>query len=110
MIPLIDIDPFLRGSAADKARTARALDDACREMGWLVIAGHGVPGALIEEMHAVSRAYFALPHWEKMKHKVPVDRYRGYTPPGDGKPRLQPRRGASDGSEGSLQHRAGGCG
>ena len=82
MIPLIDIDPFLHGSAADKARTAAALDDACREMGWLVIAGHGVPGALVDEMHAVSRAYFALPHWEKMKHKVPADRYRGYTPPG----------------------------
>ena len=82
MIPLIDIAPFLHGSAADKARTARELDDACREFGWLVIAGHGVPGALIGEMHAVSRAYFALPYWEKMKHKMPADRYRGYTPPG----------------------------
>ena len=82
MIPLIDIAPFLHGSAADKARTARALDDACREFGWLVIAGHGVPAALIEEMHAVSRAFFALPHWEKMKHRMPADRYRGFTPPG----------------------------
>lgn len=47
-----------------------------------MIEGHGVPSALIEEMHAVSRAYFALPHWEKIKHKMPADRYRGYTPPG----------------------------
>ena len=82
MIPLIDIEPFLLGSAADKVRTAEALDDACREFGWLVVAGHGVPNALIEEMHAVSRAFFARPHWEKMKHKMPADRYRGYTPPG----------------------------
>lgn len=82
MIPLIDVAPFLHGSASDKARTARTLDEACREVGWLVVAGHGVPSALIAEMHAVSRAYFALPHWEKMKHKMPADRYRGYTPPG----------------------------
>ena len=82
MIPLIDIAPFLHGSASDKARTARTLDEACREVGWLVVAGHGVPGDLVAEMHAVSRTYFALPHWEKMKHKMPADRYRGYTPPG----------------------------
>ena len=82
MIPLIDIEPFLKGSAADKARTAKVLDDACREFGWLVITGHGVADALIAEMHAVSRAYFALPYWEKMKHRMPADRYRGYTPPG----------------------------
>ena len=43
MIPLIDIEPFLHGSQADKARTADALDEACREFGWLVVAGHGVP-------------------------------------------------------------------
>ena len=47
-----------------------------------MIAGHGVPSTLIKQMHAVSRAYFALPYWEKMKHKMPADRYRGYTPPG----------------------------
>ncbi len=82
MVPLIDIEPFLRGGAADKKRTAAALDDACRAFGWLVIAGHGVPDALVREMHAVSRAYFSLPHWEKMKHRMPADRYRGFTPPG----------------------------
>ncbi|MDE0050219.1 MAG: isopenicillin N synthase family oxygenase, partial [Rhodospirillales bacterium] len=82
MVPLIDIEPFLQGGDADKKRTAAALDDACREFGWLVIAGHGVPDALIKEMHGVSRGFFALPHWEKMKHKMPADRYRGYTPPG----------------------------
>ena len=82
MIPLIDIEPFLNGSASDKARTAAALDDACRKFGWLVVAGHGVPRTLIDEMHAVSRGFFARPYWEKMKHKMPADRYRGYTPPG----------------------------
>ena len=62
MIPLIDIEPCLHGSQADKERTAKALDDACREFGWLVVAGHGVPKSLIDEMHAISRGFFARPH------------------------------------------------
>ena len=82
MIPLIDIGPFLHGSADDKKRTAKALDEACRNVGWLVISGHDVPKTLIDDMHAISRDYFALPFWEKMKHKMPADRYRGFTPPG----------------------------
>ena len=81
-VPLIDIEPFLRGGAADKAAVAEKLDDACREIGFLVIEGHGVSPQLIADMHDMSGEYFALPHWEKMAHKMPPDRYRGYTPPG----------------------------
>ena len=81
-VPLIDIEPILRGGAADKAAVAEKLDDACREIGFLVIEGHGVSPQLIADMHDMSGEYFALPHWEKMAHKMPPDRYRGYTPPG----------------------------
>lgn len=42
--------------------------------------GPCVPDKLIADMHAMSDAYFALPHWEKMRHKLPVDRMRGYSP------------------------------
>ena len=35
---------------------------------------------MIEAMHATSADYFALPYWEKMRLKMPPDRYRGYTP------------------------------
>ena len=81
-VPLIDIEPFLKGDAADKAGVAAKLDAACREIGFLVIEGHGVAPRMIADMHDVSRAYFALPYWEKMAHKMPPDRYRGYTRPG----------------------------
>ena len=81
-VPLIDIAPFLNGSEADKQAVAAALDKACREIGFLVISGHGVSMDLIEDMHRVSRDYFALPYWEKLALKMPPDRYRGYTPPG----------------------------
>ncbi|MBT5777784.1 MAG: isopenicillin N synthase family oxygenase, partial [Rhodospirillaceae bacterium] len=35
---------------------------------------------LIDAMHGMSDDYFALPHWEKMRHKIPADRLRGYSP------------------------------
>ena len=80
VVPLIDIAPFLHGGAADKARVAAQVDKACREIGFLVIAGHDVPADLLADMHAMSDEYFALPYWEKMRHKLPADRMRGYSP------------------------------
>ncbi len=79
-VPLIDIAQFLDGS--DKSGVAAQLDAACRKIGFLVVQGHGVDPALIAEMHRISKAYFDLPFWEKMRFKMPPDRYRGYTPYG----------------------------
>ena len=53
------------------------MDDACREIGFLVIAGHGVAQAQVDEMQHVTRAFFDLPYWEKLRVKMPPDRYRG---------------------------------
>jgi isopenicillin N synthase-like dioxygenase len=80
VVPLIDIAPFLHGGAAEKAAVAAEVDRACRKIGFLVVSGHDVPEALIAGMHAMSDDYFALPHWEKMRHKLPADRMRGYSP------------------------------
>lgn len=77
-IPVIDIGPFSDGSAAGKRAVARAVDDACTDLGFLIVSGHGVPEALIEEMRAVSRAFFDRPLEEKLRLKMPPDRYRGY--------------------------------
>ena len=76
IVPLINIAPFLHGGADDKARVAAEVDRACREIGFLVVSGHDVPAALIDAMHGMSDDYFALPHWEKMRHKIPADRLR----------------------------------
>ena len=77
LVPVIDIEPFLTGEPEDRARVAAKVDAACREIGFLVISGHGVPAAQVEEMHRVSRGFFDLPHWEKLRVKMPPDRYRG---------------------------------
>ncbi len=78
-VPLIDLGPFRHGNAAARAEVAAQVDRACREIGFLVVANHGVPDDLIEATRAVSRAYFDLPLEEKMRVVRPApDVTRGY--------------------------------
>ena len=53
-VPIIDIAPFLAGGAEGKARVAAELDTACRDIGFLVIAGHGVAEEKTEKMRALA--------------------------------------------------------
>ena len=41
-IPFIDFDPFLRGSAGDRQRTASAIDEALSSVGFLRLRNHGI--------------------------------------------------------------------
>jgi isopenicillin N synthase-like dioxygenase len=78
-VPVIDIEPFRTGTAADRGRVAEAVDRACRDIGFLVIGGHGVDEGLIEHTRAVSRAFFDLPLAEKQRVARPArDVARGY--------------------------------
>ncbi len=79
-IPVIDLAPYFEGNAEGKAAVGRAVDKACSEIGFLVISGHRVDASLIERMRSVSLAYFDLPIEQKMRLRMPPDRYRGYTP------------------------------
>ncbi|QJW83384.1 isopenicillin N synthase family oxygenase [Ramlibacter terrae] len=80
-VPVIDISPFRKGTAQDKQEVvARLVDQACRDIGFPVISGHGVAPDLIERTRAVSRAFFDLPAQRKLKVARPaVDVTRGYT-------------------------------
>ena len=79
-VPIIDIGPFRNGTAEDRQAVARQVDQACRDIGFLVISGHGVDPALIERTRAVSRQFFDLPLERKLQIARPsVDSTRGYT-------------------------------
>ena len=83
-VPLIDISPFSSGSDESKRRVARQVGQACRDIGFLVISGHGVPEDLIEATRAVSAEFFALPKDEKLRSKRPAnDQVRGYSAVGN---------------------------
>jgi isopenicillin N synthase-like dioxygenase len=50
-IATLDIEPFLRGGAADRARFAEDFANALREIGFAVITGHGVDAGLYDSIH-----------------------------------------------------------
>jgi isopenicillin N synthase-like dioxygenase len=78
-VPVIDLTPYRGGS--DKSSVARAVDHACRIIGFLVVSGHGVPDDLTAEMEAVSEEFFAFPTEEKMQVARPASgALRGYIP------------------------------
>jgi isopenicillin N synthase-like dioxygenase len=80
-VPVIDIGPFRRGGSDDQRRVAASVDEACRQIGFLIIEGHGIAPALIAKTEAVSRQFFDLDLAEKMAVGRPApDVTRGYIP------------------------------
>src|SRR5690606_37348794 len=45
--------------------TAEALDRACRDTGFFLVSGHGVPGSALSRLDGLAREFFALPDHEK---------------------------------------------
>jgi isopenicillin N synthase-like dioxygenase len=83
-VPIIDISHFYTGSPAERMELAAQVDRACRDIGFLVITGHGVPKSLIERVDASSRSFFQMPLEKKQALKRPKeDQVRGYSAIGD---------------------------
>ncbi len=80
-VPVIDISPYRSGDAAARQALSAEIDRTCREIGFMVISGHGVDPGLIAQVEEVSRAFFDLPLEEKMRIVRPApDVTRGYMP------------------------------
>jgi isopenicillin N synthase-like dioxygenase len=78
-IPIIDISPFKNGDATARDRVAEQVAQACVEIGFLIISGHGIPSRTIENMVTVTKAFFALDSKEKRKVARPrPEIIRGY--------------------------------
>ena len=78
LVPLIDIQPFLQGSEVRKDEVARAVDRACRDVGFLLITGHGVPVKLRSELESAMMSFFSLPAEIKTRWAATPDNVRGY--------------------------------
>lgn len=84
--PVIDIAPFFHGTPAERVAVAGAVAAACDDIGFLLLAGHGVPQDAIDDLHAAALEFFALPLDEKRLVRSPVDNlYQGYAHPGPNK-------------------------
>jgi isopenicillin N synthase-like dioxygenase len=82
-VPIIDLTSARQGGRAERLQVARAIDQACREIGFFAITGHGVPERLVEDLRRVAHDFFALPMAEKLAVRHPVaGTNRGYHPVG----------------------------
>lgn len=77
-VPLIDIAPFFANDAG-KSQVASQVGAACTDIGFFTVTGHGVASDLIEATDEAARAFFDLPHAQKMR--VPLlPNGAGYSP------------------------------
>ncbi|GAA2228169.1 isopenicillin N synthase family oxygenase [Herbiconiux moechotypicola] len=81
-VPTIDITPYVQGGSADeKAAVARAVDEACRTVGFMQVTGHGIPDEVIEGLKGAMDAFFLQELDAKKAYQTPPGINRGYAPP-----------------------------
>ncbi|NYF97431.1 isopenicillin N synthase family dioxygenase [Janibacter cremeus] len=66
-VPIIDLSPFEGPDAEESRNVELAVKEACENIGFLVVTGHGVPDDVILRMRQVSTAFFDLP--ERLKRQ-----------------------------------------
>lgn len=69
-LPVVDVAPLVgRAHAAEvspaEAASAAAIDEACRDLGFFLIRGHGTDPGLLASLDAAARAFFDRPDEEK---------------------------------------------
>src|SRR5262249_37181010 len=82
-VPVIDIAPFLAESAG-RAAVVDEVREACEQIGFFSILGHGVAAGLIDSIRSVSNHFFDLPLEQKLKvQRAAGPGSRGYAVLGD---------------------------
>ncbi|MEM5475742.1 2-oxoglutarate and iron-dependent oxygenase domain-containing protein [Pacificibacter sp. AS14] len=82
-LPIVDISPFLEGTAAGKERVVCEFADAFESVGFAVITGHGVPEILTNGLYDAATEFFQEPFDAKMTYSPPeAAKSRGYLPMG----------------------------
>ena len=78
----IDLAPWFDGDERARDEVAAKVDEACRTVGFLAVTGHRIDPALVDEMLAVTTAFFDLPMETKLAARTgDLVGNRGYAPP-----------------------------
>lgn len=81
-VPVVDISPYVAGGdAAARAQVAREIDEACREVGFIQILGHGIPATAADGLAGAIDDFFGMSLSDKHSWVRPSAENRGYTPP-----------------------------
>jgi isopenicillin N synthase-like dioxygenase len=79
MIPIIDIAPLYTDDEEGWGQVNKAIDTACREVGFFYIKGHQIPAPQIERIFEIAKTFFDLPEEEKLKIDITKSHnHRGY--------------------------------
>ena len=78
-VRLIDLDAFDFATPRELPQLAAAVDETCRETGFLQVTGHGVPDSVIAEIRGATRAFFDLPQEEKDAYGFELELYQFLT-------------------------------
>ncbi|HWG05579.1 MAG TPA: 2-oxoglutarate and iron-dependent oxygenase domain-containing protein, partial [Beijerinckiaceae bacterium] len=78
VIPIINLVKFSDADAAERARVVAEVRKALEEVGFLMIAGHGIDQSLIDRVTEASLAFFDRPEDEKLKFASSKPGARGY--------------------------------
>jgi isopenicillin N synthase-like dioxygenase len=86
-LPIINISALTgdQNHHEDRRSVAEQIHNACCEVGFFYITGHGVDVGLQERLERLSREFFALPLESKMEIRMALGgrAWRGYFPVGD---------------------------
>src|SRR5690349_12890120 len=82
-LPIIDVGELVH-AAPGRDDVAKRIGEACRAHGFFYVTGHGVDAALVAELEAQSRRFFALDEAIKMQWRMALGgrAWRGYFPLG----------------------------
>jgi isopenicillin N synthase-like dioxygenase len=83
ILPVIDVSG-LAGPEAERQAVASQIAAACRAHGFFYVTGHGIDPALVRQLEALSRKFFALDETTKMRWRMSLAgrAWRGYFPLG----------------------------
>jgi isopenicillin N synthase-like dioxygenase len=83
-VRVVDLSAFKNGDRSARKRVADQVADACENLGFLVVSGHGVPSVDGTDLHREGLAFFDRPLAQKMRVRRPRnDQNRGYIPYGE---------------------------
>ena len=106
-LPIIDISPIVRDAAlADQQGVGREIRDACVNIGFFYLSGHGIPAEELDELIVWGHRFWALPLEERLKlQKSAESKGLGFVPSGGTDPGADTRTAYSiDWGDGVTQN------
>lgn len=74
LIPVVEL--------SDSTAATTAIENACHDIGFMYLTGHGIASDTIARLRNAVIEYFALPVATKVSDRILRDNYRGYIPTG----------------------------